>query len=166
MRFFFTLSFEVWFGAKTFWADVLQYRNLSFFSRFLVRRTITTLLLLLFLVPLISPLFAANAAETKLPAYCRRDGKHHCEMPTSWKSGDAGTKTIQAFSLRQKCPSYPVSPITVHIDFSTDKARDATYLGIIGLETCVSQTEARYRISFDRSRQKRGPPNQPLFVSL
>jgi hypothetical protein len=46
-----------------------------------VRRLLAISLLLLFSFPLVSPLLALSAnPETNLPACCRRDGKHHCQM--------------------------------------------------------------------------------------
>jgi hypothetical protein len=120
---------------------------------------------MLFLLPLISPLFAASAVETNLPACCRKDGRHHCAMSTMTKSRATSTETIQAAAMREKCPCSPAPLVNAHTDLSRDEARATTFLDIIGLETCVAQTEARYRISFDRSRQKRGPPNQHLSLS-
>jgi hypothetical protein len=130
-----------------------------------VRRVISTSLLLLFLLPVISPLFAANAVEANLPACCRRDGRHHCAMSTMTKIRTSDVRVIQAVAIQEKCPFYPASPVKAHTDLSHDEARSTTFCGINGLENCVAQTEARYRISFDRSRQKRGPPNQPLSLS-
>jgi Carboxypeptidase regulatory-like domain/TonB dependent receptor len=128
-----------------------------------VRRVIATSLLLLFLLPLISPLFAASAVEANLPACCQRDARHYCVMSTMTKSRANDAEAIQATALREKCPSYPAPPVvTTHIDLSPDEARTTTFFGVVGFETCVAQTEGRFRISFDRSRQKRGPPNQPL----
>jgi hypothetical protein len=79
--------------------------------------------------------------------------------------GRVNAGAIQAAEMQEKCPSYPTQPATARTNLSHDEARATTFSNIIGFETCVSQTEARYRISFDRSRQKRGPPNQPLSVS-
>ena len=129
-----------------------------------MRKVISTSLLMLFLLPLRSPLFAANAVETNLPSCCRKDGRHQCAMPSMTMSSATSTGAIQAV-MREKCPCSPAPLVTAHPELSRDEARATTFLGIIGLETCVAQTEARYRISFDRSRQKRGPPNQPLSLS-
>jgi hypothetical protein len=76
------------------------------------------------------------------------------------KRGPSHSKTIRAAALPEKCPSYPAAPVTTHIDFSPNETQATNFLGAIGLETGITETEARYRISFDRSRQKRGPPDQ------
>lgn len=80
-------------------------------------------------------------------------------------SGAIGAETIRAAALREKCPFYPAPTITAHIDLSSDMARATSFFWIIGFDSGLAQTEARYRISFDRSRQKRGPPNQSLSLS-
>jgi hypothetical protein len=127
-----------------------------------VRRISSISLLLLLLLPLISPIFAATAAETNLPACCRRDGKHHCAISTVTKSRAINSGAIQATVIREKCPSYPAPSATAHTNLSHGEARATAFSNIISFETRIAQTEACRRISFDRSRHKRGPPNQPL----
>jgi hypothetical protein len=125
-----------------------------------VRRALAFVLLVGFSFPLIAPLFASGVTEASLPACCRRDGKHHCMM--------AGMMMGQAPSgyqtVNEKCPYAPfaglalmlphafalrgIAPITGHTAASAAVVRDA---------------EAGYRISADRTRQKRGPPS---FLSL
>lgn len=74
-------------------------------------------------------------------------------------------QTIQAAAVREKCPCCPAAPVTAHTDLSYDETRATAFWVNKGLEVLVAQTEARYRISFDRSRQKRGPPAQPLSLA-
>ncbi len=146
-------------------SDDLRFSQLpisSLLIRSLVRRIVSISLLLMFSLPLISPLFAARTAEANLPACCRRVGKHHCIMSQTTSSDG---RSIQVGAVRERCPSYPATPVTPHLDLSLDEVRARVFAGVIGLETCIAQTEARYRISFDRSRQKRGPPGQVLTLS-
>ena len=77
------------------------------------------------------------------------------------KDSAVNAGAIQA-TIREKCPSYPAPPATAHTNLSRGEARVMTFSAFIGLETSVTQTEAFLRISFDRSRQKRGPPHEPL----
>jgi hypothetical protein len=75
-------------------------------------------------------------------------------------AGSGDSEDVRVVAVRERCPACPTAPVTAHLDFSPDEARATIFSGVVGLETCLTQTEARYRISFDRSRQKRGPPSQ------
>jgi hypothetical protein len=62
-------------------------------------------------------------------------------------------------SLRQRCLSYPRAAAVagrVHVFVAETQMRFAE---IVAHPSAQPQTEARYRISFGRSRQKRGPPS-------
>ena len=128
----------------------------------LVRRVISNCLLLLLLLPLIWPLFAASAAEANLPACCRRQGKHHCAM-SAGLAGSADPGGVWFTAAQEKCPCYPTSSAMTHLNFFTSAPDTTVFSNVRGLQTCLAHAEACYRISFDRSRQKRGPPNQSLF---
>jgi len=64
-----------------------------------MRRTLALLLIALFSTSLFTPLFAADQ-RPELPACCRRDGQHHCSMP----SPAASQSTRPAVQVR--CPLY------------------------------------------------------------
>jgi hypothetical protein len=124
--------------------------------RLLVRRILSVSLLLLFSLPLISPLFAVDAAGTNLPACCRKDGKHHCMMVRSESQDGSG---LHVSTVRERCPYGPAVPVASHVDFFSEASVVTAFAGSVSHPTGIVQTEARLRISFDRSRQKRGPPS-------
>jgi hypothetical protein len=110
------------------------------------------LLLVLFGFPLIVPAVRADS-ETKLPTCCRREGKHHCGMAS------AGSPQTSGASARTKCPSYPVASAAPLFSNTILLNPSRIYFASIVSHPGVhSQTEALQRISFSRSRQKRGPP--------
>lgn len=132
-----------------------------------MRRFISISLLFFFLAPIASPLFAANPDEVTLPACCRRDGKHHCmrapamRFPSIQTTGRA--PALRPANLREKCPYAPfLTQAPAHLIFTHGEPEAAIYAGILSHPACHAQTEARLRISFDRSRQKRGPPHDHL----
>jgi hypothetical protein len=119
-----------------------------------VRRVLAISLLALFGLPIALPLLGAKATDAKLPICCRKDGKHHCAM-----SMDASNNS-SARTIAEKCPySIPTSAIPV-LRSATPAAAASIFAGIIQHPAAFSQVEAHRRISFDRSRQKRGPPSQ------
>jgi hypothetical protein len=57
-------------------------------SRQLLRRLLSVLLLAVFGLPVVSPFFAMSTTDVaRLPACCRREGKHHCTMLQSYTMG-------------------------------------------------------------------------------
>jgi hypothetical protein len=125
-----------------------------------VRRIVSITLLLLVSLPLISPLFAANTAGSILPACCRRDGKHHCAMPEiMWNSSSRETDHHLS-ALRERCSHYPTAVQASTLQFLSLHCNTAA-ISVVpdNIALRVAQEKARYRISFDRSRQKRGPPS-------
>jgi hypothetical protein len=120
-----------------------------------VRRALTLTLLLLFSLPLISPVLALTAgSDANLPACCRRNGAHHCTRPTH--SNESSGPTLSA--IPQRCPAYPavVAPAR-HGDLSFHAA-SLIFAEIVSHPTIKLQTQARARVALDLSRQKRGPP--------
>ena len=117
-----------------------------------MRRLLAITLLLLFTTPFVLPLFGTNAAEDALPACCRRNGKHHCMMYMAWM------QERSFHTVREKCPYSIVPPAILVLPSFTPSAAASVFAGITRHPAVVAQTEAHLRISFDRSRQKRGPP--------
>jgi hypothetical protein len=117
-----------------------------------VRRLLGISLMLVFSLPLVSSLFGAQAADQSLPACCRRDGHHHCSMETdSGSRKDLGT-------VSQKCPyALASSALLLHFPLTPGTAT-AVFAGIAHHPAISPQTDAQLRVSFDRARQKRGPP--------
>jgi hypothetical protein len=64
------------------------------------RRTLALLLIALFSVSLLTPLFAADARQ-HLPACCLRDGEHHCSM-----SSQGGVDHDHGPALQARCSQY------------------------------------------------------------
>ena len=118
-----------------------------------MRRSLAISLLLFFSLSLIAPLVAPEAAEASLPACCRRDGKHHCAM------SDIGAQQGKRVSIvAEKCPYAPAAPVAFHLSVFSSPANDSVFAALVSHPAVHAQTAAQYRISFDRSRQKRGPP--------
>jgi hypothetical protein len=125
-----------------------------------VRRALSISLLLLFSFSLISPLLASDVVQANLPACCRRAGKHHCGMPDQGTDGSSQQRSVGV--IAEKCPYAPAAPTARHLLILAAPAGDAAFAGLVAHPAIHSQTIAQYRISFDRSRQKRGPPSLTL----
>jgi hypothetical protein len=113
-----------------------------------MRRSLATILLLLLSLPLVAPALG-QTAQQRLLLCCRKGGAHHC-----MEAAPAGG----APALREHCSACPSHAMAGHAD---------TWIAGAPIErtTCdsiaplaIRQVEAGYRISFHRSRQKRGPP--------
>jgi hypothetical protein len=114
-----------------------------------VRRVCATLLLVLFGFPLIAPVVRANS-EPKLHACCLRGGKHQCAMAAQQTPGPG---------IREKCPNFSTATSTPAFSVSTLMSASLAFFSEVVKHPAIHpQTEALQRISFSRSRQKRGPP--------
>jgi hypothetical protein len=123
-----------------------------------MRRVISILLLVIFGLPAVAPLFAAAPrSEASLPACCRMHGKHHCFM------GMVATPTLSSSKPQfraplERCPYAPALISGVHTTIYAPPAAPAIYAGLISHPAVAAQTESKLLISRGRSRQKRGPP--------
>jgi len=117
-----------------------------------MRRALAISLLLLFNLPLLSPFFSATSAEASLPACCRRGGKHQCAMVAESAMPSTGT------TVRDKCPFTRESLAALVVGRFATSAGGAVFAGIVQQALVVPQAEAQLHVSFDRARQKRGPP--------
>jgi hypothetical protein len=70
----------------------------------------------------------------------------------------AGSSTDNVATIDQKCPFSPQATVASHVGTCTAAPAAAVYAGIVSHPSGSPQTEAGYRVSFNRSRQKRGPP--------
>jgi len=122
-----------------------------------MRRGVAILVALAFSWMLILPVFAASV-ESNLPACCRKDGKHHCMMKMESRSA-SGASFVAA---DKKCPYFPNSTATTHVETFAPALSQAIFAGIIQHPAVSPQTEAGYRASYLRSGQKRGPPSSLL----
>ena len=119
-----------------------------------MQRVSATLLLALFSFFVIEPAIFADNPDSKLPACCRKSGKHHCGMSSETPSGIAVT------SVQAKCPSFPgngMSPVSGKAGAATPA--QVFFAAILSHPAAHAQTEARYRVSSIRARHKRGPPS-------
>jgi hypothetical protein len=119
-----------------------------------MRRALASLLLALFSFALILPAVRADAAS-RLPSCCRRLGQHHCSM-----GSDPNPQEAPALSaIQPKCASYPTTtavPGSGNVAFF--KSSQSFGASLLRYPSVEARTEAQYRVSFSRSRQKRGPP--------
>ena len=130
----------------------------------LLRRLFSILLLAVFGLPVASPLFALSTMDaTRLPACCRRAGKHHC-MENMADRGNSIQDGTQFSTPAEKCPYYPSALVPAHSELLALPVADAVYASLVSHPVGVAQTESMWRISRDRSRQKRGPPTLSSLV--
>jgi hypothetical protein len=117
-----------------------------------VRRALASFLVALFSFPLMLPVLRADGAS-KLPSCCRREGKHRCSMDSE-SNYQEGLSPIQP-----KCPNYPAT-MAIPGDWNVLFLQNSLAICAWLLNYCSTpaETEAKYRVSFSRSRQKRGPP--------
>jgi hypothetical protein len=126
-----------------------------------MRRVPAILLVFVFSFSLIAPAVFSDA-ESNLPACCRRDGKHHCGMTDREMADMAQTPSsgLAVNALRAKCPFFPsggaVVPNPQAVLLTASQPARASIDSQIA---SPAQREAGYRISFNRSHQKRGPPS-------
>jgi hypothetical protein len=119
-----------------------------------MRRALASLLLVLFSFPLILPVLRADPASN-LPSCCRRAGKHHCSL-------DAAPIMPEGRALdpvQAKCANYPAMsgvPFNGNVPF-VDNSRSIC-ASLVSYPSVEARMEVQYRVSFSRSRQKRGPP--------
>lgn len=128
-----------------------------------MRRALASLLLALFSFPLglpiAGPMLRTDAASS-LPSCCRREGKHRCSMESGGDSGGAETASGPALlAIQPRCSNYP-SASTVPGSWNIALLKNSPSIGasLLNYPSVEAQTEAQYRVSFSRSRQKRGPP--------
>jgi len=123
-----------------------------------LRKAISIALLAVFSLPLISQLASATP-ESKLPPCCRRDGKHHCSMSMSGSTPATDNNAATVKPANVQCASFPTAnscpPVSV---FLVAPVPASAQFAAAQLDA-VAQTEARYRIAYSRTRQKRGPPS-------
>lgn len=121
-----------------------------------MRRALAILLVTMFSLPLIAPALASTPDDSQLPACCRRGGKHHCAM-----GGEMGGSPSRFHVASEKCPYTPLghAPFVVPRALATPIPAALTFdaPGICGV---IRSAEAGYRISVDRTRHKRGPPQK------
>jgi hypothetical protein len=109
---------------------------------------LASLLLAVFGFSLIAPALLANE-DSNLPACCRRLGEHRCTIAAS-----QGASFIQ-----ERCPHFPSGSASLAASGTAAVTpSQGFFASLAGHPAAHAQTEARYRVSFSRAWQKRGPP--------
>jgi hypothetical protein len=122
-----------------------------------MRRSIAIFLLVILSSSLGTPLFGLSSnTDSNLPACCRRDGKHHCASQAMMGMRQSGK---QMTAIGEKCPCYPCAATTAQMHSSVPPPSGVFYPSVLSHPPNSAQSRAGFRISFDRSRQKRGPPS-------
>jgi len=114
-----------------------------------MRQVLSVWMVVLFSFPLIAPAFASQA-EANVPVCCRRHGAHRCMAMSS----EPGTQS----SVGAKCRVSAASLWTLQLHPVFAAQLQTAVAALVANPASKAQTEARYRIAFSRSRQKRGPP--------
>ena len=104
----------------------------------------------LVLLPLVLP-----GSASALPECCRKNGKHHCIMATP----AAATSAPALTTIKAKCPCCPAMAPGTQARAGTISIAAAVFADLVRHTAVSPQVEAKYRISHDRARQKRGPPS-------
>jgi len=116
-----------------------------------VRRGSAVFLLVVFSLSLIGPALSASNPDSTLPPCCRRDGKHHCAAMTA-----APASPVFASA---RCPLFPEAKIAPpNRVASLPRISRIASAAPLDPRALRPQTESFCRNSFDRARQKRGPP--------
>lgn len=101
-------------------------------------------------IPIVSA--APYQGEVELPPCCRPHGKHKCALKHAMPASSVA-------AIGAKCPfSAQVQSAPAGFHFVYWRPSITWTASISSHSTILAQTEARYRVSFSRSRQKRGPP--------
>ncbi len=74
-------------------------------------------------------------------------------------TGDREAPGPAVQAIRSKCPLYP-STTVVRTEGKAAIVRQfhVNFASVVSYAAALAQTESQYRVSFGRSRQKRGPP--------
>ena len=126
------------------------------------RRLLSILLFWATLFPSFASALTTGAmGQSMLPACCRRAGRHHCEMSSEARAlllrESDGSTRINA--QPEQCPYRQRSLAATHLQTLTPGAGPTQAAFSLHHPSPIAQAECLRRISFDRSRQKRGPPS-------
>jgi hypothetical protein len=121
--------------------------------KLLKRRLLAALLLALFGFSFVSPLVLASDSDSKLPACCRRLGKHHCAvLETSSSSGPVFRAT--------PCSVFPGAQIVpARIGAAINQFRASVLPLNFSPQAIMRHDNGACSAPFSGSHQKRGPPS-------
>jgi hypothetical protein len=101
---------------------------------------------------LIGPVVFAAGSQPELAACCRRNGQHHCAARSTEQGSGAGLRAA-------KCPLFPSAKVLPVQRHAAGLPATPAVLKGLGVRPAVkARTRTLWRISHDRSAQKRGPP--------
>ncbi len=123
-----------------------------------VRRVLSITLILLFGLPLVAPLFALGAMrESRLPACCRRAGKHQCVMGMAQQAA-VSEHSPEAAAPPAQCPYFPKA-VAVNAQPSFAMARSMNHFSPWPTRRIAEpQTQSQLDVLHDLSHWQRGPP--------
>lgn len=106
-----------------------------------------------------APAFTSGT-EAEVPLCCRASGRHKCAMRLSRGAlAESDAKTAVQI-VAPKCPFLPGMGFTTVTSSAPLPGGGQYCFGSLSSQPAVqAQAEARFRISFARARQKRGPPS-------
>jgi len=119
-----------------------------------VHRVWAYLLVLIFGFSPVAPALLADDSAN-LPACCRRLGRHHCELMAAQFPVGVALKGV--CDLYGRFPAALAPPECAKAAFCN--APGTVSAALASRPAAAEQSQALYRVSFGRSRQKRGPPS-------
>lgn len=125
-----------------------------------VRRLLSILLLLTFLLPSFGAAMAAGVdSESQLPACCRRGGAHQCALTVAQREKLLGQRGPAWRAKREMCPCCPSTAVGAHVEVLAGPVDGGALVLPVGSHPRgVAQTRSMWRVARERSRGKRGPP--------
>jgi hypothetical protein len=132
-------------------------------NRQVMRRLLSILLFWATLFPMVAPALTTGAmGQSMLPACCRRGGQHHCAMAPEERArlmAEDGNGAIRVGAPPEQCPYRQRSLAATHLPTFAPGAMATHAEFLLHQPSAAAQAECLRRISFDRARQKRGPPS-------
>ena len=131
-------------------------------SLVMLRRLLTIVLFWATLFPMVAPALTSGAmGDSMLPACCRRGGMHHCMMSPEERAALIREieGSVRFGAIPEQCPYRQRSLVAAHLQIVTVGAAGTHDAFLLHEPSAAAQAECLRRISFDRSRQKRGPPS-------
>lgn len=108
----------------------------------------------------LTPAMPLSGASASVPVCCREHGKHQCAMKMAHAMKEQSNPDRSIGVIYEKCPYSSKLWTTASNSQMFTLQRAQLFFGAVVSHPAIhAQTEARYRISFSRSRQKRGPPS-------
>ena len=99
-------------------------------------------------------LFSNGSDAYQVPLCCRTSGKHRCAMTHPHQESTPGIRSICGdWQLSLPATSTAVSPVVI-----LPPSAHLFFAAIVSHPAVQAQTESQFRVSFERSGQKRGPP--------